>query len=135
MKSASTTSGSGQQREKRQATDTESGMQTGDPLEMGTGESTTMPGTASASTRRRLVVKSEPAAITTQEAVDGYLEKSKADRECRTSRIGQHHGVVNRRSCAQVDKTIKFLSESVAEERRWMEPEESQSLDSCQTPS
>ena len=31
------TSTSGQQRVKRSATDTESGLQTGDPLEMGTG--------------------------------------------------------------------------------------------------
>ena len=49
MKSASSTAGgSGQQSAKRTAADPESGMQTGDPLEMDTGESTTLPGAASA---------------------------------------------------------------------------------------
>ena len=78
MKSApSTASGSGQQREKRLVTDTEPGVQTGDPLEVGTGESTTLPGAPSANTRRRIVVKSEPvAAVTTQEAVDRFREKA-----------------------------------------------------------
>ena len=53
MKSASSTaSSSGQQRVKRSVTDTEAEMQTGDPLEMGTGESTTLPRAPSANTRR-----------------------------------------------------------------------------------
>ena len=73
----STASGSGQQREKRPVTDTEPRVQTGDPLEVGTVESTTLPGAPSSNTRRRIVVKSEPvAAVTTQEAVDGYRENS-----------------------------------------------------------
>ena len=76
MSASSTASGSGRQREKRPVTDTERRMQTGDPLEMGTGESTTFPAAPSANTRRRIVVKSEPAAVTTQEAVDGYREKA-----------------------------------------------------------
>ena len=78
MKSApSTANGSGQQREKRPVTDAEPRLQTGDPLEVGTGESTTLPGAPSSNTRRRIVVKSEPvAAVTTQEAVDGYRENS-----------------------------------------------------------
>ena len=76
MKSGSpTASGSGQQSAKRPVTDTESRMQTGDPLEMGTGESTTLPQAPSAD-RRRIAVKSEPVAVTTQEAVDGYREKT-----------------------------------------------------------
>ena len=45
-------------------------------MEMGTGESTTLPGAPSANTRRRIVVKSEPVAVTTQEAVDGYREQA-----------------------------------------------------------
>ena len=53
VKSASSTaSGSGQQRAKRSVTDTEAEMETGDPLEMGTGESTTLPRAPSANTRR-----------------------------------------------------------------------------------
>ena len=72
MKSASSTaSGRGQQNAKRPATDTQPGMQTGDPLDMGTGESTTLPGAPSENTRRRTAVKAEPVAVTTQEAVDG----------------------------------------------------------------
>ena len=56
MRSASSTaSGSGQQSAERPARDTESGVRTGDPLEMGTGESTTLPGASSANTRRRTV--------------------------------------------------------------------------------
>ena len=76
MKSASSTeSGSGQHREKRPVTDTEPRMHPGDPMEMGTGESTILPVVTSANTRRMILVKSEPVAGTTQEAVDRYREK------------------------------------------------------------
>ena len=98
---------SGQQSVKRPVTDTESRLQTGgDQFEMGTGESTILPRAPSASIRRRIAVKSQPAAVTTQEAVDGYRGKSDEDRECRTRRIGQHHGVVNHGSRARVDLSI-----------------------------
>ena len=43
---------------------------------MDTGESTELPGASSANTQRKLVVKSEPLAVTTQEAVDRYCEKA-----------------------------------------------------------
>ena len=77
MKSASSTaSGSGEQSAKKPAADSESGMQTGEPLELGTGESTTLLGASSANTRRRIVVKSEPAAVTDQEAADGHRENA-----------------------------------------------------------
>ena len=77
MKSASlTASGSGQQRQKRATPDDESGMQVEDTPETGTGEGTASPAAPSANTRRRIVVKSEPLAVTTQEAVDGRREKS-----------------------------------------------------------
>ena len=76
MKSASSTaSGSGQQREKRPIPDGESRMQVEDMSETGTGEGTALPAAPSANTRRRIVVKSEPMAVTTQEAVDGSREK------------------------------------------------------------
>ena len=72
MKSASSTaSGSGQQSAKRRGTNTESGTQVG-----ATGESTTLPRASSANTRRRIVVKSEPAAVSTQ-GIDGYLVKDR----------------------------------------------------------
>ena len=44
--------------------------------ETGTCEGTALPAAPSANTRRRIVVKSEPMAVTTQEAVDGYREKA-----------------------------------------------------------
>ena len=66
----------------RPITDAETGVQTGEPLEMATGESMTLPSALEANTKRRIVVKSEPVAVTTQEAVDGYREKNDDDREC-----------------------------------------------------
>ena len=67
MKSASSTaSGSGQQRDKRPVIVAEPRMQTGDPLEMVTGENT----------RRGMVMKSEAVAVTTREAGDRYREKA-----------------------------------------------------------
>ena len=77
MRSASSTaSGSGQQKEKKSIPDDESRMPVEDTSEMGTGESTELPGASSANTRRRVIVTSEPVAVTTQEAVDGYCEKA-----------------------------------------------------------
>ena len=76
MKSASSAaSGSGQQREKRPVTDTDLGMQTEDPMDMRTVECTTLLRAPPANTRRRILVKSEPTAVTTQEAGDGFREK------------------------------------------------------------
>ena len=77
MKSASlTASGSGQQRQKRSIPDDESGMQVEDTPETGTGEGTASPAAPSANIRRRIAVKSEPVAVTTQEAIDGHCEKA-----------------------------------------------------------
>ena len=77
MKSASlTASGSGQQGQKRSIPDEESGMQVEDTPETGTGEGTALPAAPSANIRRRIVVKSEQVAVTTQEAVDGHCEKA-----------------------------------------------------------
>ena len=76
MKSASSTaSGSGQQRKKRPIPDGESRMQVNNTSETGTGEGTALPAAPSANTRRRIVVKSEPMAVTTQEAA-GDREKA-----------------------------------------------------------
>ena len=77
MKSASlTASSSGQQRQKRAIPDDKSGMQVEDTSETGTGEGTASPAAPPASIRRRIVVKSEPVAVTTQEAVDGRREEA-----------------------------------------------------------
>ena len=77
MKSASlTASGSVQQKEKRPIPHDESRMQVKDTSETGTGEGTALPAAPSANTRRRIEVKSEPVAVTTQEAVDGHCEKA-----------------------------------------------------------
>ena len=95
MKSATlTASGSGQQRQKRSIPDDESGMQVEDTPETGTGEGTALPAAPSANIRRRIVVKSPRAAVTTQEAVDGHCKKSDEDRERGTNRAGQHHGAI-----------------------------------------
>ena len=78
MKSASlTASGSSLQREKRPIPNGESRVQDEDMSETGTGEGTALPATPSVNTRRRIVGKSEPMAVTTQEAVEGYREKAR----------------------------------------------------------
>ena len=77
MKSASlTASGIGQQRQKRSIPDDEPGMQVDDTPETGTGEGTASPAAPSANIRRIIAVKSEPVAVTTQEAVNGHCEKA-----------------------------------------------------------
>ena len=52
-------------------------MQVKDMSGTGTGEGTALPAAPSANTRRRIIGKSEPMAVTTQEAVDGYREKAR----------------------------------------------------------
>ena len=51
-------------------------MQIEDKPEVENEERAEPPGAPSTSTRRRIAVKSEPRAVTTQEAVDGYREKA-----------------------------------------------------------
>ena len=77
MKSASTTaSGSGQKRERRAIPDDDSRMQIEDKSEVDNEERAELPGVPLTSVRRRIAMKSEPRAVTRQEAVDGYREKS-----------------------------------------------------------
>ena len=77
MKSApSAASHSGQQKEKESVTNAEAGMQVGDPMDMSNGGSTTSTTAMPAHHRRRISMKSEPVAVTTQEAVDGSREKA-----------------------------------------------------------
>ena len=78
MKSASlTASSSDQKREKRSTSEEEPRIQVEDKSVTRTSEGTTLPETPSANTRRRIVGKSEPLAVTTQEAIDGYREKAR----------------------------------------------------------
>ena len=102
-----TASGSGQQRQKRTIPDGESRMQV-----EATPEARHWPrhGVACSTIGeyRRIAVKSEPIAVTTQEAVDGRRENAMRI-ECRTNRAGQHHGGVDHRSGAQVGKTIELI--------------------------
>ena len=129
MKSASlTVSGSGQQKDRRSISDGESRMQVEDTPETGTGESTALLAAPSANTGRGIVVKSEPVAVTTQEAVDGYCEEAMRIASVETNRAGQHHGAVNHGSGTQMGKTWR----TVTVESGWMEPEESQPNDSRQ---
>ena len=79
MKSTSLTasSSSGHSREKRTKSDVESRMQVESTSMPTTNESTELPDTLDANTRRRIVGKSEPVAVTTQEAIDGNREKAR----------------------------------------------------------
>ena len=78
MKSTSlTASSSGHKRERRSTSDEELMMQVEDTSVARTSEGTAVPETHPANTRRRIVGKSEPVAVTTQEAIDGYREKAR----------------------------------------------------------
>ena len=76
MKSTSLTasSSSGHNREKRTKSDGESNMQVESTSVPTTNESTELSETLAENTRRRIVGKSEPVAVTTQEAIDGYRD-------------------------------------------------------------
>ena len=69
-------SGSGQQREGNAVPDDESGMQDEDKPEIDNEERAASLGVSTTNTRRRIAMKSEPRAVTTQKAVDGYREKA-----------------------------------------------------------
>ena len=79
MKSASLTasSSSGHSREKRTKPDEESKMQVESASMPTINESTETPETLEANTRKRIIGKSEPVAVTTQEEIDGYREKAR----------------------------------------------------------
>ena len=78
MKATSLTdSSSVHKRESRSTSDEESRMQVENTSMARTSESTAVPETPSTNTRRRIVGKSEPVAVTTQEAIDGYREKAR----------------------------------------------------------
>ena len=64
-------SSSGEQGQKRSIPDDESGMQ----VKTDTGEGEVSPAAVSTNIRRRIAMKSEPAAVTTQEAIDGSRKK------------------------------------------------------------
>ena len=72
-----------------------------------TDESAALLGASAAKARRRIAEMSAAAAVTTQERLERYHEKSNKDRECWTSRTGQRHGVFDRGSSAPIDKTIE----------------------------
>ena len=75
--SLTTSSSSGHSREKRTKSDVESRMQAESTSMPTTSGSPELPETMDANTRRRIVGKSEPVAVTTQEAIDGYREKAR----------------------------------------------------------
>ena len=70
-----TASNSGEEGRKRSIPDDESRMQVEDTQKTDIGEGEASPATASANIRRRIAMKSEPEAVTTQEALDGSREK------------------------------------------------------------
>ena len=78
MKSASlTASSSSHTRERRSNSDEEMRMQTENTSMARTNKGTAVQETKSVNNRRRVVGKSEPVAVTTQEAIDGYREKAR----------------------------------------------------------
>ena len=124
-KSASLTAGgSGQQRQKRSIPDDESGTQVEDTPETGTGEP------PSANIRRRIVVKSEPVVVTTQEAVDGHCENAMRIASVEQIELGN---IMELSITGQVLRwAIEPFGRSVATQSGWMEPEKSQPPDSRQ---
>ena len=78
MKSTSLTdSNSSHKRERRSNTDEELRMQVESTTMEKASDSAAVPETQSVNTRRRVIGKSEPVAVTTQEAIDGYREKAR----------------------------------------------------------
>ena len=111
MKSESlTASGSGQQREKRPIPDGDLRMQVEDTSETGTGEGTALLAAPSANTRRRIVGKSEPVAVTTQEAIDGYREKARRTASVEQIELGN---IMELSITGQMGKTSESLWRSV----------------------
>ena len=76
-KSLTASSSSGLSGEKKAKSDIESKMQVENTLMPTPNESAELPETVDTNTRRRIVGKSEPVAVTTQEAIDGYPEKTR----------------------------------------------------------
>ena len=77
-------------------------------------------------------MKSEPAAVTTQEAIDGSREKVMRIASVEQIELGNLMELSDHRSGAQVGKAIESVWRVVFAQIRWMELEESQPLDSCQ---
>ena len=128
MKSTSLTasSSSGHSREKRTTSDVESKMQVENTSLPTISEGTEMSETPTANTRRRIVGKSEPVAVTTQEAIDGYREKTRRIASVEQIELGKHNGAVNHWSFASRSTTSRPLWRSIFVQCRWMEYEESQ---------
>ena len=72
-----------------------------------------MPAASSANTRRRIVVKSEPMAVTTQEAVDGYREKAMRIASVEQIELGNIMELSITGSGTQMGKTSEPLWRSV----------------------
>ena len=103
-------------------------MQIEDKPEVDNEERAEPPGAPSTSVRRRIAVKSEPRAVTTQEAVDGYREKAMRIESVEQVELAN----IMELSSAQVGKTIQSFWRSVVAQSGWMEHEESQSSGSRQ---
>ena len=89
----------------------------------GTGEGTALPAAPSANTWRRIVVKSEPMAVTTQHAVYGRCEKAMRIASVEQIELGNIMELSITGSGAEVNKAVEPLGRSVAAHSGWMEPE------------
>ena len=109
-------------------------MQVEDTSEAGTGEGSALLAAPPANTRRRLVVKSEPVAVTTQEAVDGHCEKAMRIASVEQIGLGDIMELSITGQVLRWAKAIEPLWRTVTAQRGWMEPEASQPPDSCRAP-
>ena len=135
MKSASlTASGSGEQRQKRSIPDDESGMQVEDTPETGTGEGTASLAAPPAIFRRRIAVKSEPVAVTTQEAVDGHCEKAMRIASVEQIELGNIMEMSITGQVLRWARQSNLSGKTVTVQSGWMELEESQPRDRCRAP-
>ena len=133
LKSASlTASGSGQRKERRPISDGESRTQVENTSVTGTGESTALTAAPSVNSRRRIVVKSEPVAVTTQEAVDGHREKAMRIESVEQIKLGNNMELSITGPVLRWARHSNLFWSGVVAQSGWMELEESQSSDSRQ---
>ena len=117
-----TSSSSGERGQKRSIPDDESRMQVEDTQKTDTGEGEGPPAAESTNIRRRIAMKSEPPAVTAQEAIDGSREKVMRITSVEQIELG------NLMELSITGQVWRIVITQI----RWMELEESQPLDSRQ---
>ena len=119
-------------KEKRTKSDADSRMQVESTSMPTINESTESSETLDANTQRRIVGKSEPVAVTTQEAIDGYREKTRRIANVEQIELGNIMELSITGAADSRSKTSKPVWKSVFVQSEWMEHEESQPPEDCQ---